>query len=152
LNDKPTALYMLNDAVASTMVLDSSGNAYHGTVNGGVTLGVAGGLTGDASTAAKFDGTTGYLTLPIPNPITSGDYAGALTIEFLMKLNAAATIEPLGIFDTAPGLQDSIRNYSDASNGPNNPGVDQQALHGDPQYAHRVLSTCHSCLPGRPNH
>lgn len=124
LNDKPTGLYMLNDAAGSTTVLDSSGNAYNGTVVGGVTLGAAGGLTGDASTAAKFDGSTGYITLPIPHPLNSSDYGAALTIEFLMKLNNGATTEPVGIFDTAPGLKDTIRNYSDSSNGANNPGVE----------------------------
>ncbi len=59
----PSAWWKLNDAVGSTTAIDSSGNGYTGTVNGGVTFGQTGPITGTPSdTAALFDGSTGYIS------------------------------------------------------------------------------------------
>jgi hypothetical protein len=56
----PAAWWKLSDASGSTTAVDSSGNGYTGTVNGGVTLGQTGPITGTPSdTAALFDGSAG---------------------------------------------------------------------------------------------
>lgn len=65
----PSAWWKLADAVGSTSVVDSSGNGYTGTVNGTVTFGQTGPITGTPSdTAALFNGTTGYVTTTF-NPV-----------------------------------------------------------------------------------
>lgn len=57
LADSPLAYYRLGEASGSTLV-DSSGNGRDGTYVVAPTLGVAGALTGDADTAADFQGPT----------------------------------------------------------------------------------------------
>lgn len=85
MNAQPLAFYKLNDAFGSGTAVDSSGNGYDATVNGGVTLGVAGGLVGDAATAATFNGSSGYLSIPVPDPTGTALYGGAFTFEAMVK-------------------------------------------------------------------
>ena len=66
---------------------ESSGSSFadvlggaNAAVSGGVTLGEPGGLVGDSSTAALFDGSSGAATAPVD---LSG--SGKLTVEFWMK-------------------------------------------------------------------
>lgn len=68
LADSPAGWWRLNQAAGTTgadTVLDSSGNARHGTPAGGVTFGVLGPLAaepnGTSDTAASFDGTDDYV-------------------------------------------------------------------------------------------
>jgi len=73
LADSPLAYYRLGEASGTTMT-DSSGNGRNGTYSGGVTLGVAGLLTGDANTAADFNGSTQY------GDITDGAWMDVTTV------------------------------------------------------------------------
>lgn len=60
--DKPVAYYRLGETTGMTVANDSSGNGNTGTIHGGVTLQQPGILTSDA--AMKFDGVSGYVSLP----------------------------------------------------------------------------------------
>src|SRR5205823_14801626 len=62
--DNPVAYWRLGEPGGSTTVLDRSGHGTTGTLNGTVTLGIQGGLGNDTDTAARFDGSTGYITTP----------------------------------------------------------------------------------------
>lgn len=83
---KPTAWWKLGDPVGSLKAADSSGNGYDGTVNGGVTFGETGPLSGTpADTCAVFDGSTGYIDAGNPINIT-----GALSIVFWIRTSSAS--------------------------------------------------------------
>lgn len=87
MQDAPTAYYRLGEA-SGTTANDASGNANTGTYNSsGVTLGQAGALFSDSNTAALFNGSTGYVTLPTA---TNGNGASALTIELWAKLSTTS--------------------------------------------------------------
>jgi hypothetical protein len=63
LADQPLRLYPLNETsgtVARDLVANQSG-----TINGGVTLGTASIVAGDSGPAMTFDGSTGYISLPL---------------------------------------------------------------------------------------
>lgn len=82
LADEPAAYYRLDEA-SGTLCRDSSGNELDGTYTGGVTLGQAGALSGDADTAALMNGTSGDMrSLTVPTP------AGAFSVEFWLKPSA----------------------------------------------------------------
>jgi len=62
---KPSGYYHLSES-SGTTANDSSGNAYSGTLHGGVTLGAAGALQGPGelgNTSMSFDGSTGFIQL-----------------------------------------------------------------------------------------
>jgi len=137
INDSPLAYWTLGDAVGASTAADSSGNFYGAAVNGGVTFGQVGPLVGDTTTAALFDGGTGYLSISVvPNPQKTANYGAALTVEFWCK-PLVATFQ--GIFDSNPsGLSSNgapgsaLRNTIPAGSGlsfsamqwtPNKPGV-----------------------------
>jgi RHS repeat-associated protein len=61
--DAPVSYWRLGDAVGSSTASDSNGSN-PGTYSAGVTLGQAGPVPGDASTAAAFNGTSGTITIP----------------------------------------------------------------------------------------
>jgi Concanavalin A-like lectin/glucanases superfamily len=63
LSNSPVIYLRLNDAVASTVAVDSSSSGDNGAVNGTVTFGINGAIAGSLGTAAQFDGSTGYLEL-----------------------------------------------------------------------------------------
>lgn len=108
--DGPIGLWPLDDAVGSPTVVDVSGNSNNGTVVGGVTLGSTGLLTGDSKTSALFDGSSGYIRLPIPGPYTFAQYSGAFSLECIFTTSQSS---PVGIFDSAPGAQKlAVRNDS----------------------------------------
>jgi hypothetical protein len=116
LNDKPAGYWRLGDAVGSGSVADISGNGNSGTVHGGITLGQTGALNGDSTTCASFDGSSGYITLPIAKP---GTFAQGISIEFWFKLPSGSTAsQPLGIFDTAPNDPFTLRNFNPAGGSP----------------------------------
>jgi hypothetical protein len=58
--DSPTIFYRLSET-SGTTAIDSSGNAYNGVYQGGVTLGVPG-VTSDGLTAVTLNGTSGYIS------------------------------------------------------------------------------------------
>lgn len=62
-NQYAVGYWRLGEAAGATTAVDSKGD-HDGTYVGGVTLGQPGLLTGDADTAAQFDGSTGYVSVP----------------------------------------------------------------------------------------
>lgn len=70
------AYYRLGEASGAT-ARDSRG-ARNGTIQGNVTLGVPGLLAGDADTAARFDGATGFVSVSNGSALLAG---GPMTIE-----------------------------------------------------------------------
>ena len=72
LADSPRGYWRLGEAPGATTVVDASGNANHGTYAGGVTLGLAGAIAGDANTAASFDGVNDIASIPDSNSLDTG--------------------------------------------------------------------------------
>ncbi|HEX8645482.1 MAG TPA: LamG domain-containing protein [Thermoleophilaceae bacterium] len=62
-NQYSVSYWRLGEAAGATTAADSKGSN-DGTYVGGVTLGQPGLLTGDTDTAALFDGSTGYVSVP----------------------------------------------------------------------------------------
>lgn len=82
----PASYWRLGEA-GGTITYDRVGGN-HGTYTGGVTLGTASLLAQDADTAATFNGTTGYVTVP---DATSLDVADTFTIVALIDRAAVGT-------------------------------------------------------------
>ena len=98
--DNPIAFWPLTDASGTTATELISGR--NGTYSGGVTLGSASGIPGDATSgayAASFNGTSGYVSLPSYTWFTGGDF----------------TIEGWGNTTTAPGLVKEILAFVDST-------------------------------------
>ena len=72
---------------SGTAMLDSSGNANHGTYLGGVTLGQPGALVGDPNTAALYDGVNDFGRVPDSNTLDVGD---SFTLEGWIKRSSTA--------------------------------------------------------------
>lgn len=90
LGDQPAAYWRLGEAAGATTANDSKKTAFlntriTGTYTGGVTLGQAGALAGDANTAARFDGVNDLVTIASES---SFDYASALSIEAWIRVPA----------------------------------------------------------------
>lgn len=91
LADSPIARYRLNDAapVGAGSVVDSVAS-YEGTPNGAITWGQAGCLSDGTSNSARFNGTSGYVTLG-SSLATDLMGAAAWTVELWFYGPAAAT-------------------------------------------------------------
>jgi YD repeat-containing protein len=94
--------WRLGDAGGSSTLVDSFGTS-NATVNGSPTLGTAGALSGDADTAASFDGLDDAATA---NLSLSG--TNKVTVEFWMKWNGFANDDDLAMeytsnFNSVPG-------------------------------------------------
>src|SRR5262249_54513852 len=63
LADNPIGYWRLGETSGPT-AFDSSGLGHNGTYTGGVTLGVPGAIVDDPNTAARFNGSTGYVAVP----------------------------------------------------------------------------------------
>jgi len=61
--DSPIGYWQL-DEVSGTIAVDSSGNGRHGTYVGGVTLGAPSAFSNGNIGSARFDGASGYVSLP----------------------------------------------------------------------------------------
>lgn len=111
--DEPVGYWRLGDAVASGTAADSSGNALHGTVAGGVTFGQVGALA-EADTAALFDGIDGKITIAhdaLINP------ASAMTMELWVKPPAkTVNVGYVWMIKNAGGAYWFIRQYEDQIN------------------------------------
>lgn len=86
--DDPTGFWRLGENVGSTTANDSKKTAFlapriAGTYAGGVLLGEAGSLQGDANTAARFDGVNDMVTI---GSEASFDYTTALTVEAWVRV------------------------------------------------------------------
>jgi hypothetical protein len=64
LSGNPQGYWRLGEAPGSTTAVDSSPFGRNGTYMGGVTLGVPGAIVADPNTAARFNGSTGYVSIP----------------------------------------------------------------------------------------
>ncbi len=84
---------------SGSVVYDESGNKYDGSINGGVLYGA-----NDAflSTALSFNGTDSSVQMPAMSAKLP------LIIVFWAK---PITNSPVGMFDTAPNVVDTLRNY-----------------------------------------
>lgn len=81
LSDAPVAYFPLDDAPGSATARNLVGSG-DGTVYGGVTFGRPGAVSSEpAQTAASFDGSTGYVSLP-PGPMPAGNSAYTLEVLF----------------------------------------------------------------------
>lgn len=73
---EPQAWWKLSDPVGSTTAADASGNGYTGTVYGNVTFGEPGAIANlPWRTAAKMDGTTGYIRTTSNGPSVSAAFS-----------------------------------------------------------------------------
>jgi hypothetical protein len=66
LADSPTGFWRLADGSGSGTAADSSGNSHSGTVNGTVTFQASPAVTSEATHAATFDGSSGWIALGNP--------------------------------------------------------------------------------------
>jgi hypothetical protein len=78
----PAAYWRLGDSSGATMS-DSSPNGNTGTYRNGVVLGAPGGLSGNGDTAASFDGSDDYAS--VPNSASLNGAGTAITLEALVK-------------------------------------------------------------------
>ena len=87
--DAPLRHYRLGET-AGTSAYDIGGMANTGTLHGGVTLGVSGAIAGDTDAAETFNGTTGYISLPVTG-LPTGNGAWSLECWFKISANPAGT-------------------------------------------------------------
>src|SRR6266702_2805264 len=98
LADNPIRYYRLGEA-SGTVATDIGSQAQNGTLNGGITLGQAGLLTGDSDTAELFDGRTGYIDTPSEaiGATFTLEVWGKTTVDARMALVAQGTSDLLTI-------------------------------------------------------
>jgi PKD repeat protein len=87
LADGPTGYWRLGES-SGTSAADSAGS-HAGTINGGVTLGVPGSLSGDPDTAMTLNGSTGYVSVASSTDLNP---TGDLTVEAWAKPTALTGI------------------------------------------------------------
>jgi hypothetical protein len=80
-NEYCVGYWRLGERAGSTTVADSKGDN-DGTVVGGVTLGQPSLLVGDANTAAKFDGSSGYVSVPYVDALNPAKF----TVEAIVDV------------------------------------------------------------------
>jgi RHS repeat-associated protein len=98
IGDGPSAYYRLDESACCTAT-DSSGHGRNGTyTSSGVTFGASGALSSDSDTAAAFDGSSGWVSIP-----TSDTIAGSFSVEAWVKPSSIGG--DLGILGTR-GPQD----------------------------------------------
>ena len=86
LADNPIAYWRFGETSGTTAVnLGAIGSAVDGTYEGGVTLGAGGLVTGDTNTAASFDGSSDYVSIPNNEAINTGGNYTARTVELWFR-------------------------------------------------------------------
>jgi hypothetical protein len=93
--DTPLRLYTLGDNAGQTTVVDLGSQLQNGTVTGGVTLGQSGDQLN--YTAALLNGTTGYITMPSPGTLPTGNAAWSLEALVNIASNPSSTATVVGI-------------------------------------------------------
>jgi RHS repeat-associated protein len=92
--DTPIGYWRLGES-AGVGAYDLSGGGNNGTYSGGASLGQAGALAVDPSTAAYFDGSSGTVAISLPSIDTTSGHQ--ITVEFWMYWNANAAAQmPFG--------------------------------------------------------
>lgn len=69
-------------------IADATTNGRNGTISGGVTLGEKGIFNRESDTAAKFDGTSGYIEIPSNAAFSQPTSGNGLTVEVWMRPDA----------------------------------------------------------------
>lgn len=82
----PRAWYRFSEPVGATVLVDSSGNGYHGTPEGGPTFGQSGPIAAETDRAALFDEVDDRMVLPTAAALTG---SGAFSIMGVGKITAA---------------------------------------------------------------
>jgi hypothetical protein len=85
--DAPSGYWRFGEPAGATTAVDSSGNANNGTYLNGPTLAVPGALTGDANTAASFDGVNDSVRVPDASSLDVGD---TFSLEGWIKRSSTA--------------------------------------------------------------
>ncbi|MGK5082605.1 LamG-like jellyroll fold domain-containing protein [Bdellovibrionota bacterium FG-1] len=97
LADSPSAYWRLGEAVGATVAADSAGTnvgGYYGTP----TLGTASGLSGDSNTAAYFDGSSAYMTVPDAAALNFAS-AGQMSMELWINPTSVPPVSNRWILD-----------------------------------------------------
>ena len=132
LSDKPIGYWRMNDGSGS-VIQDSSGYGNTGTLSGLVALGGPSLLTGDPSGGSAVFSPTflddnpnlpqnagGTISLPIPTPLTSTNYGGAFTIEWIVNCiyqPPSGVTAPFAIYESGPGQMYSARCWDQTFDG-----------------------------------
>jgi RHS repeat-associated protein len=106
MGSNPAGYYRLNDPAGSTLAVSQENYGY-ANYNGGVTLGTAGPFPDQ--TAAKFDGSSGYVQLPTTDQVSTGPNS----VEMWFKVPAGNTAGGV-LFDEE---QDSLTSSNPAGGG-----------------------------------
>lgn len=85
--DSPVAYYRMSEG-GGLVLQDTSGNGRVGTYAGGVTLAQPGAVVNSSDSAALFDGSTGFATVPDDNALDLGD---VVTVEAWVRQTAAGS-------------------------------------------------------------
>jgi glucose/arabinose dehydrogenase len=92
--DEPVGFWRLGETAGSTSAKDNVG-LHVGTYVGSPTLGVAGALTGDPSTAAGFNGSGQYVNIPDdPAFSTEAGASGKISVEAWVRLASLPSVQP----------------------------------------------------------
>jgi RHS repeat-associated protein len=108
LADAPVGYWRMGDPIPSVQMADASGNGNIGTYTNGPTLGVAGGLAGDADSAVSFDGVNDYAT--VPNSASLNSPSTLITLEAVVKPGAITGQVPI-VLKSAPTFSDPYYQY-----------------------------------------
>jgi RHS repeat-associated protein len=90
LGDQPAGYWRLGETAGATGASDTAGSN-HGTYSSGTTAGQPGALTGDADTAALFDGVTAGISVPDASSLDI-ERTQAFTLEAWVKTTASTGI------------------------------------------------------------
>lgn len=122
LDDNPLAYWRLGEASGATAA-DETTNHFDGTYQGATTLGVHGALAADANTAARFDGSTGQVSVANRTALSPEVGAnGAMTLEAWVYLPALPSTAgqgrtPLVAKGNASGYEYALYAYSSGAAG-----------------------------------
>ncbi|HLZ24294.1 MAG TPA: LamG domain-containing protein, partial [Ktedonobacterales bacterium] len=104
--------YYRLDEASGTSAYDISGAGQTGTYTGGITLSVAGGISGDTDTAVSLNGSTGYVSVPVSGmPTANSPIAFGLWFKFAANPGAISVLQAYG----AGGAHNYIQLYLDTS-------------------------------------
>lgn len=136
------ALWRMNESSGSTLADSKSG--LNATISGGITLGTSSNyVTSDPSTAAAFDGSTGFASIGDASALNNFTRTAPFTITAIVKPNVGASTN-YWIYTKAkdssptPGLEFGIRKSNLTNGGPT--GVFVQFGASDPTQFIRLLT------------